>query len=117
MTDLRKKHEFKITSWVMLGSIFNSVIFFPNFTTCGSGLLPKHPFIHRSILLSRFPRLIPVLSKMEHISLIPNGRSKMVDDCRSFFDNNLGSLKYILGHPGAVSRVGRKGGTKVFKYW
>ena len=23
---------------------------------------------------------------------------------------------YILGDPGAVSRVGRKGGTKVFKY-
>ena len=27
-----------------------------------------------------------------------------------------GNLKRILGDPGAVSRVGRKGGTKVFKY-
>ena len=28
----------------------------------------------------------------------------------------LSSVIFILGDPGAVSRVGRKGGTKVFKY-
>ena len=33
-----------------------------------------------------------------------------------FFRNSVDGVFFILGDPGAVSRVGRKGATKVFKY-
>ena len=36
--------------------------------------------------------------------------------CLFFFRNSVDGVFFILGDPGAVSRVGRKGATKVFKY-
>ena len=41
----------------------------------------------------------------------------MTDEKYDVFGHHLeGGVKCILGDPGAVSRVGRKGATKVFKY-
>ena len=49
--------------------------------------LPKHPFILRLSFLSKIPRFIRVLSKMEYILIIQNATSKMADVFSSLFRN------------------------------
>ena len=54
-----------------------------NFITSRFVSLPKHLLIRRSNLLSRLPRFIRKLSKMEYIWVIQNGGSKKAD-CSSY---------------------------------
>ena len=65
-----KKHGFKMTKImaVLASFIFKCLLplEFHNLYTIFF-FLPKNPFIHRSNCLLRFPRFIPVLSKMKYI--------------------------------------------------
>ena len=52
-----------------LDSISNSLNFSRDFTKCGFFfcLFLKHPFMHRSVFLSRLPPFLRVLSKIGYI--------------------------------------------------
>ena len=80
-----------MTKWRMLGSIFNSVNFSRNFITSGFSFLlflsivlyTDQFFNHVCYDVCRFYVELNTFN-----SVILNGRFKIVDDSRSFFDNN-----------------------------
>ena len=70
-----------------LCSVSNSLNFSGDFTSCGFFLFHKHPFMNRSVFLSRLPPFLRVLSKIGYICKIKNGESKMADGSRSHFNH------------------------------